>query len=83
MILIHMSREAQETTWKRTGLLFLGHLLNDGYGSFFAPLLPLLIERLDLSLAMAGMLGTARILVNSLAQPGLGLLVDRVHRRSW
>jgi FSR family fosmidomycin resistance protein-like MFS transporter len=80
MILIHMSRETQETTWKRTGLLFLGHLLNDGYGSFFAPLLPLLIERLDLSLAMAGMLGTARILVNSLAQPGLGLLVDRVQR---
>lgn len=55
-------------------------MLNDGYASFFAPLLPLLIKRLDLSLAMAGLLGTARILISSLAQPGLGLLVDRMQR---
>jgi len=55
-------------------------MLNDGYASFFAPLLPLLIKRLDLSLAMAGLLGTARILTSSLAQPGLGLLVDRMQR---
>lgn len=55
-------------------------MLNDGYASFFAPLLPLLIKQLDLSLAMAGLLGTARILISSLAQPGLGLLVDRVQR---
>ena len=55
-------------------------MLNDGYASFFAPLLPLLIKQLDLSLAMAGLLGTARILTSSLAQPGLGLLVDRMQR---
>ncbi len=55
-------------------------MLNDGYASFFAPLLPLLIKRLDLSLAMAGLLGTVRILISSLAQPGLGLLVDRMQR---
>jgi len=35
--------------WKRTALLFVGHLLNGGFASFFAPLLPLLIDRLDLS----------------------------------
>lgn len=66
--------------WKRTGLLFIGHLLNDGFASFFAPLLPLLIDRLDLSLALAGALGTVRIVTNSLLQPGLGHLVDRVQR---
>jgi len=66
--------------WKRTALLFVGHLLNDGYASFYAPLLPLLIDRLDLSLAMAGLLGTVRIVVNSLMQPGLGHLVDRAQR---
>ena len=66
--------------WKRTALLFVGHLLNDGFASFFAPLLPLLIDRLDLSLALAGALGTIRIVTNSLLQPGLGHLVDRVQR---
>lgn len=66
--------------WKRTALLFVGHLLNDGFASFFAPLLPLLIDRLDLSLALAGTLGTVRIVTNSLIQPGLGHLVDRVQR---
>ncbi len=66
--------------WKRTALLFVGHLLNDGFASFFAPLLPLLIDRLDLSLALAGALGTIRIVTNSLLQPVLGHLVDRVQR---
>ncbi len=68
--------------WKRTAFLFIGHLLNDGFASFLAPLLPLLIQRLDLSFAMAGLLGTTRILMNSLLQPGLGHLVDRVQRPS-
>ncbi|MEA1870924.1 MAG: MFS transporter [Candidatus Bipolaricaulota bacterium] len=75
-----MTRPSNITPWKRTAILFFGHMLNDGYASFFAPLLPLLIKRLDLSLAMAGLLGTTRILISSLAQPGLGLLVDRVQR---
>ncbi len=30
-----------------------GHFLNDCYGSFFAPILPLLIDKLSLSLTMA------------------------------
>ena len=63
-------------------MLFTGHLLNDGFASFYAPLLPLLIDRLVLSLARAGLLGTTRILVNSLIQPGLGHLVDRAQRPS-
>ncbi|MBU0596024.1 hypothetical protein KJ567_05020, partial [Candidatus Bipolaricaulota bacterium] len=74
------SRGAAPNPWKRTALLFVGHLLNDGYASFYAPLLPLLIDRLDLSLAMAGLLGTVRIVMNSLMQPGLGYLVDRTQR---
>ncbi len=71
---------ANDQPWKRTALLFIGHLLNDGFASFLAPLLPLLIQRLDLSFAMAGLLGTTRILMNSLIQPGLGHLVDRLQR---
>ncbi len=71
---------ANSHPWKRTTLLFTGHLLNDGFAGFLAPLLPLLIERLDLSFAMAGLLGTTLILMNSLLQPGLGHMVDRVQR---
>lgn len=74
------ARASTSPPWKRTALLFVGHLLNDGFASFFAPLLPLLINRLDLSLALAGVLGTIRIVTNSLLQPGLGHLVDRVQR---
>ena len=73
-------KPASNQPWKRTAFLFIGHLLNDGFASFLAPLLPLLIQRLDLSFAMAGLLGTTRILMNSLMQPGLGHLVDRLQR---
>jgi MFS transporter, FSR family, fosmidomycin resistance protein len=75
-----MAQQSTDQPGKRTAYLFIGHLLNDGFGAFLAPLLPLLIQRFDLSLAMAGLLGTARILMNSLLQPSLGHLVDRVQR---
>jgi len=75
-----MTSRATSSPWKRTAILFLGHLVNDGYGELLTPLLPLLIKRLDLSLAMAGLLGTFRIVINSLAQPIFGLLVDRMER---
>jgi FSR family fosmidomycin resistance protein-like MFS transporter len=75
-----MSQAEGVRPWSRTGLLSIGHLLNDGFGGFFAPLLPLLIERLDLSLTLAGVLGTIRIVTNSALQPSLGHLIDRSHR---
>jgi len=75
-----MSGETRDRSWRRTSLLFLGHFINDGYGSFFAPLLPLLIDRLDLSLAMAGIMATTRILINSFTQPIFGQIVDRMER---
>ena len=75
-----MSGEIRDRSWRRTSLLFLGHFINDGYGGFFAPLLPLLIDRLDLSLAMAGLMGTTRILINSFTQPVFGHIVDRTDR---
>ncbi len=66
--------------WMRTGLLFVGHAVNDGYGGFLAPLLPLLISRLGLSLTLAGLLGTIRIVTNSAVQPSLGHWIDRAQR---
>ena len=72
----------RDSSWKRTAVLFAGHLVNDGYGGLLAPLLPLLIDRLGLSLALAGLLGTIQIVVNSASQPGLGFLIDRSGRPS-
>lgn len=75
-----MTQQQQARPWLRTGLLSVGHLVNDGFGGFFAPLLPLLIDRLDLSLTLAGVLGTIRIVTNSVLQPSLGHMIDRSGR---
>lgn len=78
-----MESKSPSPAWTRITLLFFGHLLNDGYGSFFAPLLPLLINRLDLSLAMAGLAGTLHIVLSAFTQPALGHLLDRTQRLSF
>ena len=52
-------------------------MMVDGYGNIYAPLLPLLIPRLDLSLAAAGTLTMLFQLAASVAQVGFGRLADR------
>src|SRR5688572_5896333 len=58
-------------------LMACAHMMVDGYGNIFAPLLPLLIPRLDLSLAAAGTLTMLFQLSASVAQVGFGHLADR------
>jgi FSR family fosmidomycin resistance protein-like MFS transporter len=53
------------------------HMMVDGYGNIYAPLLPLLIPRLDLSLAAAGTLTMLFQMAASVAQVGFGHLADR------
>lgn len=53
------------------------HMMVDGYGNIYAPLLPLLIPRLDLSLAAAGTLTMLFQMAASVAQIGFGWLADR------
>src|SRR5262249_22737426 len=61
-----------------TVLLIAGvHMMVDGYGNIYAPLLPLLIPRLDLTLAAAGTLTMLFQLAASVAQVGFGRLADR------
>jgi hypothetical protein len=45
---------ANQPQRSRLLLVTLGHFLNDSYGSFFAPILLVLIEKLSLSLRRAG-----------------------------
>ncbi len=62
-------------------LLSAAHALNDGYGSFLAALLPLLIDRFGLSLAMAGLLSSIRSSAASFTQPLVGHLADQLGAR--
>ncbi|PID78503.1 MFS transporter [bacterium DOLZORAL124_64_63] len=58
-------------------LISLAHLSHDVYSAFLAPLLPLLIAKLGLSLSAVGLLDVARK-VPQLSNPLIGLLADRV-----
>jgi len=58
----------------------LAHLAHDTYSAFLAPLLPLLIEKLGISLAMSGFLDIARK-IPSLLNPFFGLLAERSDAR--
>ena len=58
-------------------LMASAHMMVDGYGNIYAPLLPLLIPRLDLSLETAGILTMMFQIAASVAQVGFGRLADK------
>jgi len=62
----------------RLGLLSFGHFTIDAYSSFFSPLLPLLVVKLDLSLTLVGTLVMFMSLASSMSQPFFGWLSDRM-----
>lgn len=57
-----------------------GHFATDFYNGFLAPLLPLIVTRLNLSLTSVGLLLSFSSLSNSLLQMPMGLLADRMNR---
>jgi FSR family fosmidomycin resistance protein-like MFS transporter len=57
-----------------------GHFIHDVYTAFVAPLLPLIIEKLSLSLTLAGSL-TAILQLPGLLNPFIGYLADKVSLR--
>jgi FSR family fosmidomycin resistance protein-like MFS transporter len=60
--------------------LSVSHFIHDVYSSFLAPLLPLLIEKLSMSLTQAGFLSTI-MQVPALLNPYIGSLADRISVR--
>jgi FSR family fosmidomycin resistance protein-like MFS transporter len=58
----------------------IGHFIHDVYSSFLAPLLPLLIEKLSMTLTQAGLLSTVMQLP-ALINPWIGSLADRISVR--
>jgi FSR family fosmidomycin resistance protein-like MFS transporter len=63
-------------------LMAAAHVMVDGYGNIYAPMLPLLIPRLGLTLAAAGTLTMLFQLAASVAQVGFGHLADRWRPRT-
>lgn len=61
-------------------LISLCHFIHDIYSSFLSPLLPLLIEKLSLSLTRAGLLSTVMQLP-ALLNPVIGVWADRISMR--
>jgi len=72
-----MSRKKQTN---QVTTISLAHLAHDTYSSFLAPILPLLIEKLGMSLVMSAFLDIARKLP-SLLNPFFGLLAERSDAR--
>ena len=58
------------------------HLVVDAYTNMYAPLLPLLIPHLNLSLTTAGTLAMCFQMSNSVSQLGFGALADRWRPRA-
>jgi FSR family fosmidomycin resistance protein-like MFS transporter len=63
-------------------LMASAHFMVDGYGNIYAPLLPLLIPKLHLSLAAAGTLTMLYQMAASVAQVGFGHVADRWRPRT-
>jgi MFS transporter, FSR family, fosmidomycin resistance protein len=63
-------------------LMASAHFMVDGYGNIYAPLLPLLIPKLNLSLAAAGTLTMMYQIAASVAQVGFGHIADRWRPRA-
>lgn len=66
----------------RVGMVSFAHFIHDIYTSFLAPLLPLIIEKLSLSLSQAGLLSTV-MQIPALANPVIGLFADNRGLARW
>ncbi len=61
-------------------LISIAHLIHDIYSSFLAPALPLLIEKLNISLFLSGMLSVVQR-IPSLFNPLIGILAEKMKVR--
>jgi len=73
-------RRPRAPLWSRLGALTFAHFTNDLYAAFLAPLLPLVVAKFGLTLALAGLLGSTFNLSSAFSQPFFGMVADRVRR---
>lgn len=70
-----------KSNFKTVGLLGAGHVINDSYMNFFQPLLPLIVQSLNLSIANVGLMTTFFSITSSLSQLAIGRITDRFGAR--
>jgi len=63
-------------------LVSFSHFIHDMYTSFLSPLLPIIIEKLSLSLSQAGLLSTV-MQIPALLNPFIGLFADNKGLARW
>ena len=63
-------------------ILSFSHFIHDLYTAIFPPLLPLIIEKLSLSLSQAGMLSTV-LQLPSVLNPFMGVFIDKKRLERW
>ena len=73
-------RQSAEFKTGRIIVLSVSHFIHDVYSSFLSPMLPLLIEKLSMSLTRAGLLSTV-IQLPALLNPFIGVWADRISVR--
>ncbi|WDP90501.1 MAG: MFS transporter [Desulfobacter sp.] len=66
----------------RVSLIAFAHFAHDLYTSFLSPLMPLIIEKLSLTLSQAGLLSTV-MQIPALANPFIGLFADNRGLARW
>lgn len=79
---VYTPKAASGRTFRTKQVLTLAgaHFVHDVFSSFLAPLLPLIIDKLHLSLALAGSLAIYQRLP-SVVNPFIGVLADRIDLR--
>ena len=75
-----MEKNIKKFDIKNVILVSLAHLIHDTYSAFLAPILPLLIGKLGISLFQAGLLDISRK-IPSLFNPFIGILADKIYVR--
>lgn len=66
----------------KVALVSFSHFIHDVYTSFLSPLLPLIIEKLSLTLSQAGLLSTV-MQIPALLNPFIGLFADNKGLARW
>jgi len=64
-------------------ILTLVHFTGDFYSSFFTPLLPVFVDKFNLSLAQVGLLTGITRLLAFIVQPAVGYMADRHETRTF
>ena len=77
IIINSMSKQFQH---KKVSAVSIGHLFNDIFASFLSPVIPVLIEKLGISVSMAGLLDIIRN-TPSILNPFVAYFIERLRSK--